>query len=286
LEALVTETPTRLVRARRIHFDYPEGGLRRHYVQGDLVMSHIVAYLSSTFPEGEDFFVRSVRHYDDQITDPVLREQVKGFIGQEVTHSREHVALNERLQQMGYPTRYNDRITGRSLRWDERRFSPITCLAITAALEHFTAVFAETLLGDEDAQAQLGSTEVRKMLLWHAYEESEHRAVAFDVYRAIGGTERRRIWTMRMITFSFFGSVVLFTTLSLLADRATYNPVRLIRSLWALRRSPFMKRSVRQRFRQYNKVGFHPNDVDNTALLEHWKPELFGAGGQLAANMA
>jgi predicted metal-dependent hydrolase len=282
----MTETNTQPIRARRIHFDYPEGGLRRHYVQGDLLMSHIVAYLSSTFPEGEDFFVRSVRRHADQVTDPVLKEQVKGFIGQEVTHSREHVALNERLQEMGYPTRFNDRITRKSLLRDERMFSPLTCLAMTAALEHFTAVLAESLLGDEDAQALLGSTEVRKMLLWHAYEESEHRAVAFDVYRAVGGTERRRIWTMRLVTLTFFGSVVVFTTLSLLRDRSTYNPVRLVRSLWALRRSPFLKRSLRRRLRQYNKVGFHPNDVDNSALLERWHPELFGETGQLAANMA
>ena len=84
--------------------------------------------------------------------------------------------------------------------------SPLTCLAITAALEHFTAVFAETLLGDERAQALLGSTEVRSMLLWHAIEESEHRSVAFDVYRAAGGTERRRIAAMRAITVSFSAS--------------------------------------------------------------------------------
>jgi predicted metal-dependent hydrolase len=282
----MTETNTQPIRARRIHFNYPEGGLRRHYVQSDLLMSHIVAYLSSTFPEGEDFFVRSVRRHADQVTDPVLKEQVKGFIGQEVTHSREHVVLNERLREMGYPTKFNDRMTTRALLRDERMFSPLTCLAMTAALEHFTAVFAESLLGDEDAQALLGSTEVRKMLLWHAYEESEHRAVAFDVYRAVGGTERRRIWTMRLVTLTFFGSIVLFTTLSLLRDRSTYNPVRLIRSLWALRRSPFLKRAVRRRFRQYNKVGFHPNDVDNSALLERWHPELFGETGQLLANMS
>jgi predicted metal-dependent hydrolase len=282
----MTESNAQPLRARRIHFNYPEGGLQRHYVQDDLLMSHIVAYLSSTFPEGEDFFVRSVRRHADQVTDPVLKEQVKGFIGQEVTHSREHVALNERLQEMGYPTRFNDRITRKSLLRDERIFSPLTCLAMTAALEHFTAVLAESLLGDEDAQALLGSTEVRKMLLWHAYEESEHRAVAFDVYRAVGGTERRRIRTMRMVTLTFFGSVVLFTTLSLLRDPSTYNPMRLVRSLWALRRSPFLKRSLRRRLRQYNKVGFHPNDVDNSALLERWHPELFGETGQLTANMA
>lgn len=272
------------IHARRIHFEY--GDVERHYVQGDLILSHIIAYLSSTFPEGEDFFVRSVRHHADRVTDPVLREQVKGFIGQEVTHSREHVALNERLQRMGYPTGFNDRFTGKVLRWDERMFSPLTCLAMTAALEHFTAVFAESLLSDEEAQALLGATEVRKMLLWHAYEESEHRAVAFDVYRTVGGTERRRIWTMRMVTCTFFGSIIAFTTLSLLTDRSTYNPVRLVRSLWHLRRSPFLKRAVRKRFRQYNTVGFHPNDVDNTDLLGHWQPELFGETGQLTANLA
>jgi len=281
----MTDTHTHAVRARRIHFDYPEGGLDRHYVQGDLVMSHLVAYLSSTFPEGEDFFVRSVRHYADQITDPVLKEQVKGFVGQEVTHGREHTALNARLQQMGYPTRLNERLTRMALRWDERTFSPLTCLAMTAALEHFTAVLAESLLGDEDAQALLGATEVRKMLLWHAYEESEHRAVAFDVYRAVGGSERRRIWTMRLVSSTFAGSVVMSTALSLLRDRAAYNPVRLARSVWSLRRSPFVKPAVRRRIRQYFTVGFHPNDVDNTDLLNRWQPELFGETGQLAANM-
>ncbi|WP_285031036.1 metal-dependent hydrolase [Mycolicibacterium sp. lyk4-40-TYG-92] len=280
----MADTHPRPIRARRIHFDYSGGVSDRHYVQGDLVLSHVIAYLSSTFPEGEEFFVRSVRRYADQVTDPVLKEQVRGFIGQEVTHSREHIALNERLQQLGYPTKFNDRFTGRALRWDERRYSPLTCLAITAALEHFTAVFAEALLSDPEAQALLGASEVRKMLLWHAYEESEHRAVAFDVYRAVGGSEQRRIWTMRMVTCTFVGSVVAFTALSMLADRATYRPARLFGSLWNLRRTPFLKRSVRQRLRQYNTVGFHPNDVDNTDLLNRWQPELFGETGQLAVG--
>ena len=71
--------------------------------------SHIAAMLSAVFPEGEDFFVRSVRNYRDQITDPVLKEQVKGFIGQEALHGREHRAFNERLQELGYPTRFTDK---------------------------------------------------------------------------------------------------------------------------------------------------------------------------------
>ena len=280
-----THPPKRVVRARRIQFAYPTGSLDRHYVDGDLVMSHVVAYLSSTFPQGEDFFVRSVRHFADQLTDPELRSRVQGFIGQEVTHGREHHALNERLREMGYPTRRFDRATRLFVTSCERWLSPLTCLAITAALEHFTAVFAETLLGDERAQALLGSTEVRSMLLWHAIEESEHRSVAFDVYRAAGGTERRRIAAMRAITVSFSASTLIYSTLSLLGDRTTYHPARLARSLAAVRHSPFLTRAMRRRIRAYNRPGFHPDDTDNTALLEHWTAELFGEHGTLVDHL-
>lgn len=273
------------VHPRRIRFNYPVAALDRHFVAGDLVMSHMIAHLSAVFPEGEDFFIRSARHYAGQITDPALKEQVKGFIGQEATHGREHRALNERLHEMGYPTRKTDRLVHRRTRAIERRFSPLTCLAITAALEHFTAVFAETLLTDERAQALLGESEVRSMLLWHAIEESEHRSVAFDVYRAVGGDEGRRIRTMRVIRFSFPFAVMANTILSLFSDRAAYHPVRLVRSFAALRHSPFLTRAVFRRLGDYNRPGFHPDDHDNTALLEHWESELFGEQGSLVDHL-
>lgn len=281
----VSAAAGRIVRARRIRFDYPTGSLGHHCVNGDPVMSHLIAYLSATFPEGEDFFVRSVRQFASRVTDPDLKARVGGFIGQEVTHGREHRALNERLHQMGYPTRRYDRITRRGLAWYERRLSPLTCLAITAALEHFTAVFAETLLSDQRAQALLGTGEVRSMLLWHAIEESEHRSVAFDVYRAVGGSERRRIAAMRWIGLSFAVSAVVFTILSLLGDRSAYHPVRLARSFAALRHSPFLTRTVLRRVRDYTERGFHPDDTDNTALLEHWTAELFGEHGALVDHL-
>ncbi len=280
-----TGTAKPVVRARRIHFEYPTGALDRHFVDGDLVMSHLVAYLSATFPEGEDFFVRSVRRFADGVTDPELKSRVQGFIGQEVTHGREHRALNERLHQMGYPTDRGERAVRRTVSIYERWLSPLTCLAITAALEHFTAVLAETLLDDETAQALLGSTEVRSMLLWHAIEESEHRSVAFDVYQSAGGTERRRIWAMRAIMISFTANAVGYSLASLLGDPAAYHPVPLIRSLAALKHSPFLSRAVRHRLRAYNKRGFHPDDTDNTALLECWTAELFGEHGTLVAHL-
>lgn len=273
------------VHVRRIRFSYPAAALDRHFVQGDLVMSHVIAHLSATFPAGEEFFVRSVRRYAEKITDPELAERVKGFVGQEVTHGREHRVLNERLAQLGYPTARVDRMVRRNMKFTERRLSPLACLGVTAALEHFTAVFAEALLSDERAQALLGSTEVRSMLLWHAIEESEHRSVAFDVYRAMGGDETRRIRIMRIIRFSFPITVTFWSIVSLLGDRAAYHPVRLTRSLLALRRSPFLTRAIFRRLHDYNRVGFHPDDIDNTELLQHWTAELFGEHGSLVDHL-
>ena len=112
-------------------------------------MSHVVAMLSAMFPPGEDFFVRSVRAYRDEITDAELREQVKGFIGQEAMHGRGHREFNDRLAAMGYPTKGLEMVVDRSLRIRERIQGRRANLAVTAALEHYTATFAETLMASE-----------------------------------------------------------------------------------------------------------------------------------------
>jgi predicted metal-dependent hydrolase len=219
------------------------------------------------------------------VTDPELKEQVAGFIGQEVTHGREHRALNERLQEMGYPTRRVDRMVKASLKRNERLLPHKVQIAITAALEHYTAALAETLLTDPRAQDLLGESEVRSMLLWHALEESEHKSVAFDVFQQVVGDEKVRIRTMRFITVAFLAAVIGHTTLSLLGDRATYNPKRLVLSIAELRRSPFLARDVVRRIRDYNRVGFHPDDVDAAEVLERWRLELFGTQGTLADHL-
>ncbi|WP_030174193.1 metal-dependent hydrolase [Spirillospora albida] len=282
----MTSVPERSVKVRRVRFSYPKGSLRRHYVDGDLIMSHVVAVLSAMFPKGEEFFIRSVHHYSGRITDPELKKQVKGFIGQEVVHGREHETLNATLRAMGYPTHRVDAFVKRSLALGDRLMPGRARLGHTAALEHYTATLAECLLTDPRAQALLGDTEVRNVLLWHALEESEHKAVAFDVYRAVGGTERMRRRTMVEASFGLLGLTIVATILSMLADPATYNPRRLAASVRALRRSPFLSRELRARIRDYQREGFHPDDYDATELLARWRAELFGPDGTLNDRLA
>ena len=79
---------------RPMEFQQWVAGLPKYFAaDGDIVMSHVLATLSSTFPEGEKFFVRSVAAARGDITDPQLLADVDGFIGQEEMHGREHQVL-------------------------------------------------------------------------------------------------------------------------------------------------------------------------------------------------
>ncbi len=170
---------------------------------------------------------------------------------------------------------------GRAIKIRERFASPEMNLANTAAVEHFTATFAEIALSDEKAGALAGDSVVGDLMAWHALEESEHKAVAFDVYKAVGGSERTRVLTMNIVTVMFLTVLTLQTTLSILRDPATYRRGNLRRSLKRLRRSPFARKEVWRRLRDYNRPDFHPDDRDTTELVAYWREEFFGADGNL-----
>src|SRR3954467_4175617 len=276
-------SPTRPVPTRAIEFDARLGDMPKHFAaDGDIVMSHVLAVLSSVFPDGEDYFVRSVEAVRDRIEDPRLREDVEGFIGQESMHGREHRALNERLAELGYPTRAIGTYVRKLTALRERLQGEKANLAVTAALEHYTATLAETLLTDPEARAEIGQQGVRYLLVWHALEEAEHKAVAFDVYKRVGGTERMRVAMMWVIHLNFLLETSIWTAISLAMDPAARrHPFRVIRGLGRLRRSPFVSRRAARQLFQYHRRGFHPNDRDTTKLIAEWRAQLFGSDGQL-----
>jgi predicted metal-dependent hydrolase len=282
-----TSNPDRKVPTRRVSFEESLAELPKHFAgDGDLIASHVAAGLSAVFPDGEDYFVRSVRAFRDQITDPALKRQVAGFIGQESVHGREHRVFNDRLGQLGYPTKLVERFTKRGLALRERLATPKANLAATAALEHFTATLAELVLTSEETRALFGHPEVQNLFVWHALEESEHKAVAFDVYKAVGGSERTRVITMNVLRFGFVGFMAVQVLFSLAGDRATYRRGNLRRSWKRFRRSPVMTRALWDQLRDYNRPDFHPDDSDTNELVETWRTELFGQDGRLNDKLA
>ncbi|GJM38342.1 MAG: hypothetical protein DHS20C19_17090 [Acidimicrobiales bacterium] len=280
-------SPDRTIVTRRISFEETVQSLPKHFAEdGDLIGSHLVAVLSSVFPDGEDYFVRSVRHFRDEITDPELKRQVAGFIGQEAVHGREHRMLNDRLDELGYPAKRIERFVRWGLGFRERVSSPKANLATTAALEHYTATLAEVLMREERTRRALGAQEMQDVFLWHALEECEHKAVAFDVYKAVGGTERMRRVVMNMITFQFIFGIGTQTVFSVLRDRETYRRGRLRASIRRLRDNPLFTREVWRRLRDYNRADFHPDDQETDELLEEWRTALFGEHGRLNDMLA
>ena len=155
-------------------------------------------------------------------------------------------------------------------------------LAITAALEHYTATLAEVLLGDPEASAKFYDDEVRNLFMWHAVEESEHKSVAFDVYQSVSGNQIRRRVVMNLTTVGFLAAAISGSVLSLALDGSTWrHPGRTLTSIRQLRNSPWLSKEVRRRIRDYNRNDFHPEDHDATELLAEWRERFFGADGTL-----
>ncbi|MGW4354595.1 metal-dependent hydrolase [Nocardia sp. NPDC004582] len=273
-------------RARRIKFRFDRASSDKYFVENDMVYSHFVAGMSGGFPAGEESFIRSVRRVAGRVTDPVLKKRVTGFVGQEAMHGLEHRKLNEKLVELGYPIAWLDseQATARML-WIEERVPAEVHLAMTAAAEHYTAVLARRVLASDEIQAIPGDPEVWNLLNWHALEELEHKSVAFDVFRAVGGTERTRIGVM--LAMYSLTLPLTYLSLALAVGRdpvARRRPARVAREAYRLFTGPVF-RGLMPELGEYLRPGFHPDDIDTTALLSHWQRELFGDDGRLVDHL-
>ena len=226
------------------------------------------------FPEGERFFVDSVRRFQADITDPRLKDEVRAFCGQEGIHAREHRHYNELLEAQGYPVRKLERLVEWGVSID-RKMSAKYQLAITCALEHFTAMFAEIVLGDPRCFADAHPA-MRKLWTWHALEESEHKAVAYDVYQTVTpGFDGylRRIFAMAVATVLFLLQIVVHESVLVRHDGVFWSLKArkpFFRFLW---QSPgFMRLGLRHYFRYYRR-DFHPWQHDSKDLVDRWKTE-------------
>ncbi|GAB2444655.1 metal-dependent hydrolase [Nocardia tengchongensis] len=273
-------------RARRIKFRFDRASNDKYFVENDMVYSHFVAGMSGGFPAGEESFIRSVRRVADRVTDPVLKKRVTGFVGQEAMHGLEHRRLNEKLVELGYPIAWLDSEAAKErMLWIEERVPPEVHLAMTAAAEHYTAVLAQRVLASDEIQAIPGDPEVWNLLNWHALEELEHKSVAFDVFRAVGGTERTRIGVM--LAMYSLTLPLTYLSLALAVGRdpvARRQPVRVAREAYRLLTGPVF-RGLMPELGKYLRPGFHPDDIDTAALLSRWQRELFGADGQLLDHL-
>lgn len=245
----------------------PNAATPRHWFDGLAFETHFFNALSSTFPEGERFFIQAVRHYAPQVEDPALQAQVKAFIGQEGQHSREHDGHMALLEAQGFTglARANA-VLHRICRF-YLRVLPRYSLAVTIAIEHVTAVFAHHLLGEPARWLDRMHPDMQPLWRWHAVEETEHKAVAFDVYRATGGGEVLRALAMLHVMVFMFAEfcgrhLYLLYVDGVLGDAAGWR--RGTRFLWG--RGGLLRLAFRDLL-AYLRPGFHPWQRDDRDLL-------------------
>lgn len=260
--------PARAIPVRRLDVDFAAIAPHRHLIEDDKFQSHLLAALSAVFPIGEDFFVDSVKAYRKDIaSDERLRPLVKGFIGQESMHGREHRELNERLEELGYPTAAIERGIGVVLGMLKRQPRAMQ-LSVTAAAEHITSTLAHTILVDQALQRLLAQNpEVGSLLEWHAVEELEHKDVAFDLLAEVDGRYAVRAAGMVLATVALGGYVVAAIAASMATDRRRIRPRELPTVVRNLRRSQMLSAKSLLRGARYLRPGFHPNDDDTAELL-------------------
>jgi predicted metal-dependent hydrolase len=245
----------------------------RHWHGGRASVTTFFDNLSIFFPAGERFFIAAVRSHLPQVKDARLLEDARAFCAQEGIHGREHDRYNEMLQRQGYPAEEMEVRVKRLLRRVEKRTTPRMRLAITCALEHFTALMGHLLL--EDTRNLEGATPVMASLWrWHAAEENEHKAVAYDVYRAAHGPYTERISVMLAATVIFWAKVIEHQVRMMKTDGTLTSPREWLALTYFLFVKPGTLRRMLRPYFAYYRPSFHPRDIDSSAILDDWKSQL------------
>jgi predicted metal-dependent hydrolase len=257
---------------RRMDFAFDDS-IPKYFFSGNPVISAWVAAMSTSFPDGERFFIDSVRYFEEGITDPELKKAIKGFIGQEAHHGREHDVFNEWLSTQGLPIEQQQNRLKKVISFAQKHLPEDKQLAITCALEHFTAIMADVYLrnpGIRDA----GNPKVEALFYWHAIEETEHKSVAFDVYRASGGSELVRRLIMINVTIGFISQISYMQMRYLYKWGELFNLKAWLQAVSFFWVSPGWFRKVIPSYFKYFRKGFHPWQEDNRELLNNWEENV------------
>lgn len=242
---------------------------QRHWIRGDAYATAFFNALSAVFPVGEAFMIESVRPWQKSL-DGKLAAEARTFIEQEAAHSREHAGMNRALINAGYDITVLDKAIRQFVNFFADR-SATTKVGATMCIEHITAIVAAELLKN-DHHLEGAEAEMHRLWLWHAVEEVEHKAVAFDVWmHATRDWSAFRRWITR--------SAMMVSVSTTFFINRTRGQIELMRqdgvgwrtALPGLLRSGFRKggigRAVLKPWAHFLKPGFHPWQIDDHALI-------------------
>ena len=274
---------------RRMNFNFDT--VPEYWMGGNAGLTHFMTALSALFPAGEKFFidsVRAVRYHSMLKNNADLQKEISAFIGQEAMHTHEHVGFNASAQKFGHDVdaleRHTDTVIQTTRKFMANLAKPIGItqemidLTTTTALEHFTATIASQLLTNSHIQELMTDDTMKTMWLWHAIEENEHKAVAYDVFKGVFG-KGLRAYALRTSSL-VISMVILFFIQNYFLWRLLKQDKQLnlenLRMIYRYAYSPSkgIITGMGKEMLLYFNPNFHPNDFDTTTLLNTWKAKL------------
>ena len=271
----------------RENLDFGLQGIPRYWLGGDPFKTRFFDAMSITFPEGERYFISCVRDFRDAVTDPTLKQQIKDFIRQEGQHGIIHNQFNKSLRAQGVDVDRYEGMTRSLLFGFMRRFLPKKhTLATTAACEHLTAIMAQAFFVRNGAMAT-ADPRMHAMYTWHAMEEMEHKAVAFDVMQKVAKVGYlRRVYALCEATLSFNLQIILYTFFMLKSDGfSRLQRLKMMAAgLWWVYgpRGIFMRHL--KLYLRYYKPGFHPWHVGEAPWYRLWLETFNRTGDPIEAG--
>lgn len=274
---------------RRMQFDF--NNVPEYWMNGSAGLTHFMTALSALFPAGEKFFidsVRAVRQHPAIQNNENLQKEISGFIGQEAMHTHEHANFNASAQKFGHDVERLEKYTNTVIQTFRKTAAiagkpfginqQMIDLIGTTALEHFTATIASELLRNTHIQGLMSDETMKTMWLWHAIEENEHKAVAYDVFEGVFG-KGIKAYAVRTGGLAV-AMVILFIVQSYFVMRLLKDDQKLnlesLQDIYTYGYSPSkgIITGMGKEMLIYFKPGFHPNDLDTVSLLEKWKVKL------------
>lgn len=261
-----------------------DGDIPRHWFEGDAFKTRLFDALSTLFPEGERFFIACVRDYRDRIEDPELAQQVKDFIFQEAQHGQQHDRYNARLGEQGIAVDVIAQQNEDGIRWIRRHLPRSLTLSMTAAAEHLTAIMAHEFLGN---RALFSGTDprMRALFFWHAIEEIEHKAVAFDVMQKVAGVGYfTRIFglILETVTFPLFTFMIMNHMFKVDGVRSRWRTW--MKGLWWLYGPGGIMIRLLPAYLRYFLPGFHPWKHGRMGAFREWQDAFRDSGDPVRAG--
>lgn len=263
---------------RKVNFIF-ENPFPKHWYNNNPIATHFMNAQHLAFPDGEKFFIRSVKAFADVYkNDPVLKKRVDNFIGQEGTHYAEHQKFWDIMEEQQInPMRFVDYF--RKTAWNgieswarktlkRNRFGDKLALSVTVALEHYTAMLAESGIVNKDISEKMPD-EMRDLFLWHAAEEIEHKSIPFDVLKRVDDSYVLRIGGMLIATWGLWYYLGVGTIMLTQNDedvKAKDIPADV--ALFLKKFSESFGGTLSKQYFQYFRPDFHPDQIDNYELAE------------------